>query len=115
MKPLEQVIADAREEAAVLDANRAGFAVARVRELLEEIASSAEEFITWLSEGDAAMRAGVKPITMAGRFPAMQRDGNARLSGRARQYRQCAVPQRAQTVAVAARAKALAQRDRVAS
>lgn len=112
MKQLEEVIADAREEASVLDSNRASFSVARVRDLLDEIAAAAEAFITWLSEGDAAMRAGVSGETMRGRYPTMEREGNARMSGRQRQYRQCAVPQRAQTAAVAARAREIARQEK---
>jgi len=115
MRALEQVVADARGEAAVLRSNRASFSVDRVEQILDDVALAAEPYITWLSENDAAMRRGVTPPTMAGYFAAMLRDGNARLSGRARQYRMCAVPQRAQTVAVAARARAIARQEKKAS
>jgi hypothetical protein len=39
---LEQVLADAREEAAVLESNRAAFSVDRVRQLLAAVSESAE-------------------------------------------------------------------------
>jgi hypothetical protein len=112
MKPLEQVLADAREEAQVLRANRASFSVERVEQLLDAISESAEDFITWLSEGDAAIRRGVTVQTMASYFTAMLRDGNARLSGRQRQYRQSAVPRRANTAAAAARAREAARQEK---
>lgn len=111
MRALEQILVDAREEAQMLRANRTGFGVDRVEEILKEVSVAAEPYITWLSEGDAAIRAGVSVDTMRGRFPAMERDGNARLAGRARQYRQCAVPQRAQTAAAASRARVAARRE----
>lgn len=112
MKPLEQVLADAREEAQVLRGNRAAFAVERVEQLLEDVAESAEEFITWLSEADAALRAGRSESWMRAQFPAMQRDGNARLQVKARQYRMCAVPRRANVNAVAARAREAARAEK---
>lgn len=105
MADLSQVLADAREEAAVLRANAAGFSVARVEQLLDDVQSAAEEWLTWLSEGDAVMRSGYSVDWLRGRFEAMRRDGHARMQGRARQYRACAVPRRANTATAAARGR----------
>lgn len=112
MRPLEQILADGFAEADVLDRNGASFSVERVRQLLRDIRESAEPYITWLNERDAAIRAGRSEEWMRAQFPAMQRDDNAKLSGRARQYRQCAVPQRAQTAAAAARAREAARMEK---
>lgn len=108
-KPLETVLADAFAEADVLDRNGASFAVERVRAMLNDVREAAEGYITWLSEADAAIRRGVSRQTMASYYPAMERDGNARLNGKERQYRQCAIPRRADTEAAAARARAAAR------
>lgn len=109
---LEQILADAREEAQVLRSNGAGFSVDRVERLLDDVSSAAEEWMTWLSEGDAAIRSGFSPAWLRGRFESMKRDGHARLHGRARQYRACAVPRRADTATAAMRGRAAARSSR---
>lgn len=107
---LERLLADAREEAQLLRANRAGFGVERVETLLGEIQQAAEPWLTWLSEGDAAMRAGYKVETMRARFEQMRHDGNAKQVGRFRFYRLCAVPRRANTIDAATRGREAARR-----
>lgn len=109
---LAQVIADVRGEAAVLESNRAGFSVERVREILADVAGAAEEWLTWLSETDATVRCGYSAVWLRARFPVWQREGHARLAGRARQYRACIVPRRANTASAAARGRAAAQAAR---
>lgn len=109
MLDLAQVLADAREEATILDANGAAFSVQRVRDLLTAVEASAEEWLTWLSEGDAAMRTGYSVAWLRARFDAWARDGHARLAGRARQYRACVLPRRANTAMAAARGRAAAR------
>lgn len=109
---LTQILADAREEAQVLRSNGAGFAVGRVEELLAAIAQSAEEWTTWLSEGDAMVRSGFSVVWFRGRFESLKRDGHARLVGRARQYRACAVPRRANTALQNSRGRDAARRSR---
>lgn len=106
---LSQVIADAHEEAAVLERNGAAFSVERVREILRGIGKASEEYTTWLSEGDAVMRSGYSVDWLRGRFEQWKRDGNARLVGRARQYRQCTIPRRANTITAAARGREAAR------
>lgn len=112
---LSQILADAREEAQVLRANGAGFAVDRVETLLGEIAGAAEEWTTWLSEGDAAMRSGYSKVWLRGRFEAWLREGHARLDRRNRQYRACVVPRRANTVTANTRGRNAARLSRKAS
>lgn len=109
MTDLAQVLADAREEAAILEANHAAMSVARVRQLLADVGAAAEEWLTWLSEGDAEVRTGYSVAWLRARFDAWQRDGHARLVGRARQYRACVLPRRANTAAAAARGREAAR------
>lgn len=108
---LEQVLADARGEAAVLRANRAGFSVERVEQLLDDIQAGAEEWLTWLSESDAAIRCGYSAGWLRHRFEAWRREGHARLAGQHRQYRACAIPRRANTAQAAARGRDAARRS----
>ncbi len=107
---LETVLADARGEAAVLKGNRAAFSVDRIERLLSDVQSAAEDWLTWLSEKDAAVRCGFSVDWLRGRFEALRRDGHARLAGRARQYRACAIPRRANVVTAAARGREAARK-----
>lgn len=109
MSDLAQVIADARGEAAVLRANRASFSPDRVEEILTAVAGASEEWLTWLSEGDAAIRSGRSEAWLRARHPALERDNMARVSGRSRQYRACAVPRRADVITAAAKGRAAAR------
>jgi hypothetical protein len=112
---LVQVIADVRGEAAVLRANRASFSPERELEIMDAVAAASEEWNTWLSEGDAAIRAGRSEDWMRARFEQFRRDGHGRMHGRARQYRACAVPRRANTTVAAARGRDAARGLRRAS
>lgn len=112
---LAQVIADAREEAAILHANGAAFSVDRVKALLRDVELAAEEWLLWLSETDAAVRSGYSVGWLRGRFAGWQREGHARINGRVRQYRACIVPRRADTGAAAVAGRAAARQARKAS
>jgi hypothetical protein len=115
MPDLLQVLSDADEEATILESNGASFSVKRVRELLADVRSAAEEWLTWLSETDTAIRSGKSEAWWRARFETMRRDGHARWNGRARQYRACAVPRRANTEAAKQRGRDAARGLRKAS
>lgn len=106
---LAQLLADVREEATILEANHAAMSVARVRQLVADVERAAEEWLTWLSEGDAMVRTGYSVPWLRARFDAWARDGHARLVGRARQYRACVLPRRANTQAAAERGREAAR------
>ena len=106
---LEQVIADLRGDAAVFDRNGEPARAQANRDLAERIESVSEEHITWLSEGDAAMRAGKSEAWVRARFEQLKHDGRARLKGRARQYLACAIPRRANVDTAAARGRQAAR------
>lgn len=109
MKDLDTIIADAFAESRTLEGNRAAFSVDRVREILGDVREATEEWTTWLSETDAAIRSGYTEATLRGKFENLRRDGHARLVGKNRQYRACAVPRRANVVAAAARGREAAR------
>lgn len=106
---LEQVIADARGEIPVLARRNASWSPKDIVEFLERVELAAEEWLTWLSEGDAAARCGYSETWLRGRFEMLRRDGHARLNGRARQYRACAIPRRANIVSAAAKGREAAR------
>ena len=109
---LETALADIRSEANTLDRNKATFSVDRVRLFADTIERAAEEFLTWLSEGDAAMRAGKSEDTIRARYEVLARDGHARTRNGKRQYRACAIPRRAHVDVAAARGRDAARAAR---
>jgi len=106
---LEQVLADARGELPILERRNGSWSPKDIREFVDRVAAAAEEWLTWLSEADAAMRCGYSEAWLRARFPSLQREGHARLNGRARQYRACAIPRRANVVTAANRGREAAK------
>ena len=104
MTDLSMVLAGWRNDAETLKRLGASPEIVRTLErCAREVAESAEEWLTWLSEGDAAIRAGHSVPWMRARFEQMRREGHARLTGRAtRVYRACAVPHKANTATLTA-------------
>ena len=92
---LEDVLADAREEAAVL--RRAGHPVqARaIERLCDAVAESTEDYRTWLTKSDARLQSGRSVEWLRAQFPRWLDQGLARLNGRKREYRAMIVPRRA--------------------
>lgn len=95
MPTLEQVIADAREEASILLRNGHRAQAETLERFLDAVTAAAEDYLTWLTEPDAHLRCGWSVKMLRGRFPALCAQGLARLDGRRRLYRACALPQRA--------------------
>lgn len=101
MKPLEQVIADRREDAAALRRN--GFV--READLLESFAAdvtrAAESWMRWLSEDEAVLRSDHRASWFRARFAAWEEEGLARKGHQGRrEYRFVIVPRRANVDAV---------------
>lgn len=92
---LEQVLADAREEAAVL--KRAGHPVqaAGLDRLCDAVARAAEDYLTWLTEADARLQSGRSVEWLRGQFPRWLDQGLARMNGKKREYRALIIPRRA--------------------
>ena len=111
---LEQVLADARGELPVLEKRNGSWSPKDIREFVDRVALAAEEWLLWLSEGDAAVRSGYSEAWLRGRFERLRRDGHARLNGRARQYRACAIPRRANIEGAANRGREAAKAMRKA-
>lgn len=96
---LEQVLADYREEAAVLrKAGNTGQAE-YVEQLLDRAQRAAEDYITWLSESKANLKSGLAERTLRRRFRELLDCGLARHNAKGeREYRACAIPPRANVV-----------------
>lgn len=93
---LEQVLADARGEAAVLRANKAAFSVERIEQLCERVQEAAGDYMRWLSESDAMIKSGLSGRTLRRRFPELLECELARYDVEGnREYRACAIPPRA--------------------
>lgn len=92
MKPLEQVIADWRGDAAVLRRN----GQPRLAEILERCADEAtvgaERYLVWLTEAEARLRSKKSRAWLRERFPAWQEQGDARKVGNIREYRMVVIP-----------------------
>ncbi|HET8771892.1 MAG TPA: hypothetical protein VFM71_12985 [Gemmatimonadaceae bacterium] len=68
----------------------------------DEATEAAEEWLTWLSEADAALRSGRSIPWLRARFEGWKREGHARQTGRTtRVYRAAIVPRRANLVQAA--------------
>jgi hypothetical protein len=109
---LEQVLADFREEAAVL--KRAGHPVqaAGIERLCEAVAKATEDYRTWLNESDARLQSGRSVEWLRGQFPGWMAQGLARLNGKKREYRALIVPRRANVSAARAAGRRAAMEDR---
>lgn len=107
MKPLEQVIADAREEAAMLKRTGNVGQAEHLERLLDEVYAAAEDYVTWLSEADALLKSGLAERTLRRRFRELVDCGLARYDNRrGREYRACAVPSRPNLATARARGAA---------
>jgi hypothetical protein len=104
-RDLETVLADVKAEADTLDRNDATFSVDRVRQFVKDVTKAADEWLTWLSEGDATIRAGKSVDWIRARYEQLRREGHARTIGGRRQYRACFIPRRANIDAAAARGR----------
>jgi hypothetical protein len=103
---LEQIIADWRGDAAVLRRRGDARSAAMLEQCATQAAGAAEEWLLWLSEGDAMVRAGKSAEWLRARFEAWRRDGHATQSGRfTRLYRAAIIPRRADTTTATRRGR----------
>jgi hypothetical protein len=107
---LADTIADWQGDAAVLRRNGNAAAAEILERCAREARDGAEDWLLWLSEGEAVTRSGFSLDTIRGRFEQLRRDGHARLVKRGvRQYRACAIPRRANATTAAQRGREAAR------
>lgn len=92
---LEQVLADARGEAAVLRSHGHKAQADSVEKVCEAVTAAAYEYLNWLSEAEARLRSGHSTEFLRARFARWLEQGLARWDGKRRQYRAVVIPQRA--------------------
>jgi hypothetical protein len=110
-RDLETVLADARSDATVH--RRLHPATADlIEKLCDDVARAAEEWLTWLSEGDASTRAGKSTDWVRGKYEQLHREGHARTVNGKRQYRACFIPRRANVDTAAQRGREAAREAR---
>lgn len=102
---LEQVLADARGDAAVLRRHGQASVADALERLADAVAASAEDWLVFLSETDAHLRSGLSERWLRSRFSQWEREGHARVKGGEHQYRACVIPRRARIGAAAERGR----------
>jgi len=110
MIPLEQVIADAREEAKILERNGHLAQARSLERFADQVAEAAEPFTRWLSEDKAHTKSGRSVRWLRAQFDAWEAQQLARWRHSAREYLDVAVPQRVHLSTVRAEARAQARR-----
>jgi len=88
---LEQVLADAREDANRLRLHGHREQAESLSRLCDAVAKAAEDYLQWLSEAEACLRSGWSKKSILRRFHALEREGLARRKGRHREYRAIAI------------------------
>ena len=94
MKPLEIVIADFREEVAVLRNNGHVAQANTLERALDEVSAAARDFLEWISEGEAQLRSGRGLDYLRARRATWEEDGLAKRVGRRWWYRRCVIERR---------------------
>ncbi len=93
--PLEQALADAREEAAVLRRAGHGQQAEHIEGLCAKVSVAAEDYLKKLSLTDAKMKSGLSERTLRRRFRDLVDCGLADTNTRGEmEFRSCAIPQR---------------------
>ena len=91
---LEQVLADAREEAAILKRNGHVTQAQSMARLCDDVARAAEPWLRKLTEADAHTKSGRSIRWLRAMAPQWEALGLAERNGRAWLFRDCIIPQR---------------------
>lgn len=97
MPDLAQVLADAREEAAVLRRNGAAFSIDRVEQFCDAVAAAAEDYLRFLPEPRARLYSGRSVAWLRARFAGWAEQGHAERRKGVRYYRVVVLPRRPDT------------------
>lgn len=108
---LEDVLADARGDAARLRFHGHKAQAESMEAVCEAVANAARDYLDWLEEVEARARSGKSAEWLRGRFPDWEIQGLAELRGRKRYYRRIAIPRRPNLEAARAQAERDARRS----
>jgi hypothetical protein len=106
---LEQVLADWRGDAAVLRRTGHPAMADAIERLCTAVGRSAEDYLTWLSESEAALHSGHQAVWFRSRYPGWEAQGLAEKRSGRRYYRQIIVPGRPNLDAARAAARRAAR------
>jgi hypothetical protein len=106
-RSLEQVLADAREDANRLRLHGHKAQAESIDRLSEDVAKAARDYLDWLDEGEARTRSGKSADWLRSHFAEWETQGLAEWRHKRRYYRRIVVPRRANLEA----ARAQAERD----
>lgn len=102
---VEEVLANEREEAAILRARGLADRADDIERVCDRVAQALDVYLRWLSETEASLWSGRSPDYLRQRFAGMAADGNARKQGRSRFYRASALPRTADIAALKRQAR----------
>lgn len=91
---LEEVLADHREQAAILEAHGRRAQALSARRVCDDVRECMLDYLTWLSEAEAMSRSGRGTEYLRSRFGDWAAQGMAEFRGRSRFYRSCVIPVR---------------------
>lgn len=104
------------EDAAALTRNGEPDKAAILKRCAMEVHQTATEWLTWISEDQAALRSGKRAAWWRGQYPSLQQRGHARQVGHGKRvYRLAVVPQRDALVFAAEEGRKVARAQRGAA
>jgi hypothetical protein len=106
---LEDVLANEREDAAVLRARGLADRAADIERVCDRVSEALAHYLKWLSETEASLWSDHGAAWLRERFDGMASRGDAKRIGRHRLYRASALPQAANASDVAKRAARLVE------
>lgn len=89
---LEDVLANEREDAAILRARGLADRADDIERVCDRVAESLQHYLQWLSESEASLWSGHSAKWLRARFAGLQAQGDAKRQGRYRYYRASAIP-----------------------
>lgn len=111
-RDVETVLADMRDEAETLRRARTTVAPDRLLDWADAIRGAIEDWVVFLDEKTAALRAGRSDDWVRARFEFLKREGHAKLVNGRRYYRACFIPRRANVDSAAERGRQAAREQR---
>lgn len=91
---LETVLADAREEAAILRVHSHKAQADSIEKVCDAVATSMADYLAWMNEAEAMLYTGRRQPYLRERFAAWELKGLARWDGHRRLYRRLVLPHR---------------------
>lgn len=96
MTPLDQVLADARQEVVILRSHGNKLQAKTLERFADLVAECMADYLAWLSEDRATLYTGLKAPALRSRFPSLEERGLAKWDegGRRRLYRRIGLEHR---------------------